>query len=193
MMNSYSQPPTGSKIQVLREMDKTKISWTTKRSLVSVIPALFILFWLSGWLTGLLHVSQQIQRGANDLFLFAWLAGWCFGGLVAIRFLWQIVRPSIPETLLLDYTSVKYDSGVFPLDVTSLNSRFPSADENPLTRKRRRLTISRSEKPTFVLERVGERQRLRLDLGAERVVIGACLSEPEREWLYGILKEWQSQ
>jgi len=40
------------------------------------------------------------------------------------------------------------------------------------------------------LDRVGERQRLCFDRGADRFEIGSCLREPEREWLFDVLSEW---
>jgi hypothetical protein len=40
------------------------------------------------------------------------------------------------------------------------------------------------------LDRVGERQRLTVDCGADRVEIGFALREPEREWLHGVLLAW---
>jgi hypothetical protein len=42
----------------------------------------------------------------------------------------------------------------------------------------------------IVLERVGERQRLSVDVGADRVEIGPWLTEPEREWLADVLRAW---
>jgi hypothetical protein len=44
----------------------------------------------------------------------------------------------------------------------------------------------------FVLDRVGERQRLTFDRGADRVEIGADLREPEREWLFAVLHRWHA-
>jgi hypothetical protein len=43
------------------------------------------------------------------------------------------------------------------------------------------------------LERVGGRQRLSLDWGAERVEIGRRLREPGREWLAEVLRRWAGQ
>ena len=48
---------------------------------------------------------------------------------------------------------------------------------------RKRHRIDRNTIGPFVLERVGARQRLRVDNGAERIEIGHLLQEPEREWL----------
>lgn len=55
---------------------------------------------------------------------------------------------------------------------------------------RKRYTQSTDRISQFVLERVGERQRLRVDLGADRIEIGNLLREPEREWLASQLEGW---
>jgi hypothetical protein len=52
--------------------------------------------------------------------------------------------------------------------------------------------VARSDIPGFVLERVGERQRLCFDRGADRLEIGARLREPEREWLFAVLQRWHA-
>jgi hypothetical protein len=52
--------------------------------------------------------------------------------------------------------------------------------------------VARSDIRGFVLERVGERQRLCFDQGADRLEIGAGLREPEREWLFAVLRKWHS-
>ena len=57
--------------------------------------------------------------------------------------------------------------------------------------KRKTYEFAKSECPEFVLEGVGDDQRLRFDDGADSVVIGDCLREPEREWLAEILKAWR--
>jgi hypothetical protein len=43
---------------------------------------------------------------------------------------------------------------------------------------------------SLLLDRVGERQRLTVDGGGERVEIGHALREPEREWLHEVLRAW---
>ena len=55
---------------------------------------------------------------------------------------------------------------------------------------RKKHTQSSDRISQFVLERVGERQRLRVDFGADRIEIGNLLREPEREWLAEQLREW---
>ena len=53
--------------------------------------------------------------------------------------------------------------------------------------------IPRQELGPIRLDRVGERQRLTIDVGAERIEIGRLLREPEREWLAGTLRAWAGQ
>ena len=50
--------------------------------------------------------------------------------------------------------------------------------------------VARSDIREFVLDRVGERQRLHFDWKADRLEIGAWLREPEREWLFAALQRW---
>jgi hypothetical protein len=49
--------------------------------------------------------------------------------------------------------------------------------------------IETSQLDSLRLERIGERQRLTFDHGRERIEVGKTLSEPEREWLYQIIKD----
>lgn len=60
-----------------------------------------------------------------------------------------------------------------------------------LTRKR--FDIPLEKLAEFKLERVGGRQRLTIDYGADRIEIGYGLREPEREWLAARLKDWQQE
>ena len=41
-------------------------------------------------------------------------------------------------------------------------------------------------------DRVGERQRLSIDVEFQRIEIGSSLTEPAREWLAGVLRQWAS-
>jgi hypothetical protein len=55
----------------------------------------------------------------------------------------------------------------------------------------RRLTLEKMEQ--LRIDRLGVRQRLTIDVGAERVEIGASLTEPEREWLAEVIVAWKKQ
>lgn len=58
-------------------------------------------------------------------------------------------------------------------------------------RRRQRIEIAKNELGSVVLERIGERQRLYFDPGADRIEIGEHLREPEREWLAAVIQSWQ--
>jgi hypothetical protein len=104
--------------------------------------------------------------------------------------------PRHPERLTLTDTTLEWDSGSATLPLAFLAGglvHFSSgarADQPPFIWKRRRLTASRDQIANVRLERVGERQRLTLDHGADRIEIGTCLREPEREWLALVIQQW---
>jgi len=50
--------------------------------------------------------------------------------------------------------------------------------------------VDRLEIAAVRLDRLGERQRLSIDVGARRIEIGSTLTEPEREWLARALRIW---
>ena len=133
------------------------------------------------------------MSGPLEPFLLAWLGAWTVGGGFAMWTVWRIVRPAVPQSIVLDYQSFDFDSGIIPLDLVALQSRTMTDRRGyaSLGKKRQKFHVTRDEHPVFVLERVGDTQRLRFDRGIQRVEIGETLSEPEREWLYGVLRSWQ--
>ena len=110
---------------------------------------------------------------------------------MVLKLIWQTIRPIVPESITLDFASLQYDSGVAPLNMAAPQLQQAEEGINPLFARRKKLSLTRDQHPTFVLEQIATRQRLRVDVGAERVEIGRSLTEPEREWLYGVLKQWQ--
>jgi hypothetical protein len=80
-----------------------------------------------------------------------------------------------------------YDPGTAALD-----ERGPWMGRvSPTALRRTRVRVlPRSELGEVRVERVGERQRLTVDVGAERIELGASLEEPEREWLADVLRGW---
>lgn len=105
------------------------------------------------------------------------------------------------ETLTLRSDVIEYDTGptILPLPLMLIFGPFlifqPGLNEvhGPIRMFRKRHRIDRNTMGQFVLERVGERQRLRVDNGAERIEIGHLLQEPEREWLAEQLITGQDQ
>jgi hypothetical protein len=160
--------------------------------------AAFLIFWLCGWAFGLLAAGKELLSGHGPRsFLIPWLAVWTLGGVFAGMFLYLLLRPQSPESVMLGHDEFVYDTGsaapVFFYNPAWM-FRHRNAMTNPfslLFQKRKTYAMARSECPEFVLEGIGEEQRLRFDSGVERVVIGESLSEPEREWLAGVLQEWR--
>jgi hypothetical protein len=62
----------------------------------------------------------------------------------------------------------------------------------PFEFSRHEADIRRSDIREFVLERIVGRQRLTVVHGVERLEFGACLKDPEREWLYSVLQTWHT-
>ncbi len=174
----------------------------------------FLCFWLCGWAVGEIFVLGALIVGVVSvfqgnlplnasalcpgLFMVAWLGGWTFGGIMAMRQVWNMLRPLQPERLILTDHSLRYDPGDKHLfaspELRTVNSqgtydtrRWNSAQD--LREKLRR--VERTNLPPFHLDRVGERQRLTFDDGADRVEIGDTLREPEREWLHQVLEAWR--
>ena len=59
-------------------------------------------------------------------------------------------------------------------------------------KSRKPVDVSKNDLKAFSLDRVGERQRLAFDSGADRIEIGSALREPEREWLFRVLEAWRT-
>jgi hypothetical protein len=138
---------------------------------------MLMVFWLYGWAASLVWPVGQIANGTADPFLVAWVATWTLGGAVALWALGNSFRPARPESVRLGSEALLHDAG------GSRRCWGPPGGLKPTQ-------VARSDIRGFVLERDGERQRLYLDRGADRLEIGAGLREPEREWLFAVLQSW---
>ncbi len=206
MNHSISAPPEGSCFVVdVDEESRPRLSWLGPTGgCFRYGAAAFLGFWLCGWavgevtvigiLTGLLFggwggPAQQGGDLCGGLFLIVWLGGWTVGGFAAMFAFYNLVRRPRPERVVLGSNSLFYDPGtsnLFPV------SRYETAQwrrTTPWKRSKPRI-IPREAVGRIVLERVGERQRLSVDVGADRVEIGPTLMEPEREWLADVLRAW---
>lgn len=189
-MAALPDKPLGGVIEGVVDPDGVTLFWHHPSPGVSHFGAVaFLCFWLCGWALGWATAAAQLARGAQP-FLVVWLGLWTLGGVAAIWSLWVMLRPIRPESVRLEDDAFRYDPG--------------RARHNPWQRRgwsggfalppRDRPTawIERAGVAAFVLGRVGERQRLYFDHGADRIEIGAGLSEPEREWLFAVLRWWHS-
>jgi hypothetical protein len=182
--------PAGSTIEQRDGNDGTVLAWSYPSDEVGRwFGAAFITFWLCVWTFAGLAALGVLILGDNgilaDLFMLLWLGGWAFGEVTALLMLWNLLLPSRPESVTLGLATFRYDPGHSPACVTS-RGKYPSWGTPPHH-------IPRCDLVPFVLDRVGERQRLTFDHGVNRVEIGACLREPEREWLYAVLESWRQR
>lgn len=194
---STLEPPKNSQIQTKSELSGVTLSWKKPSGgPFRFFIVAFLIFWLCGWLFGFISAGKQILTGGPSIFLAFWLAGWTLGGIFAVAMIYWLLRPQVPESVTMERDRLKYDTGS-----ASINFMNPywmmrkKANVNPFSmmfQKRKTYELDRSECPEFVLEGLGDDQRLRFDDGADRITIGESLKEPEREWLAKVLNAWRT-
>lgn len=192
------RPPINSKIEVANELNQTIIKWKNPRGGgFRFAAAIFLLAWLGGWAFGEFFAINSLLTSGIHPFLVFWLIGWTVGGFFAMRSVYQLVRPSKPETLSFDAVTFNYKRGTTPIEENRRGNNWfnkKKNNEDPDTffqDSKSKYTIPKNEIGAIKLERIGERQRLTIDHGAERIEIGKFLQEPEREWVFEILKQWK--
>jgi hypothetical protein len=157
--------------------------------------AVFNALWLCGWAFLWFETVKQIARGGDDVgsrfFMVGWLVVWTAGGGLAIWSLWVMLRPGRPESVRLENEALRYDPGRAPFNPWQRHNRWgwglPAAPKpTPAA------VVARSDIRSFELEQVGGRQRLYIDCGVGRLEIGTGLRKPEQEWLFAILRAWQT-
>jgi hypothetical protein len=196
--------PAGTIIQEREGAEGITLYWTPPSpKLVRYAIAAFLGFFLCCWAAaGIFPLVQVVAgepevEGGGSVFLVVWLAFWALGGLMVGWTFWPLVRPARPEAVTLGAGTFRHDPGASP----ALWMMWPGWTcwyhfERPrsyfdLFRRRNPILVPRSELNGFVLARVGERQRITFDRGADRIEIGADLREPEREWLHAVLERWR--
>jgi len=192
-----SEPPKGSSIRVQSEADGVRLFWKKPGGgPFRYFVAIFLVAWLCGWAVALVaSLRQLLTKEGPQGFLILWLAGWTLGGVFAGAMLWKILRPQKPESVTLGWESFKYDTGSAPSPFMNPFYYMMRRGQmwNPfasLFKRRKMYEFHKARCPRFILEGLGSEQRLRFDDGAERVVIGEALREPEREWLAAVLDKW---
>lgn len=194
-MSRIPDMPAGSIIEQREESGGMTLRWMPpKMGIGRWFVGGFLSFWLCGWAVGWCFAFWALFLSADTpwparLFLAVWLGAWTCGGLAAMWALGNLVRPPRPEAVTLGYDSLTYDPG----SMWWIGQRHPHphvAAVAPTLAVRKPVTVARADLTGFRLEHVGTRQRLSFDRGADRIEIGACLREPEREWLHAVLEQW---
>ena len=195
-MSNLPSKPANSAITESAEFDGVTLTWPLPSGGAARYGgAAFIMFWLCGWAFGWFAAAGVLlsgQQGTPNLFLAAWLGLWTIGGIMAMYTLWNLVRPARPESIWLGAGALRYDPGWIPRNLSRHNPFFDFVNPPAKPSISRPMEVSRSALTGFILDRAGDRQRLYFDRGADRVEIGATLREPEREWLFAVLRKWHS-
>ncbi|MDQ3748854.1 MAG: hypothetical protein M3367_07565 [Acidobacteriota bacterium] len=122
------------------------------------------------------------------------MIAWTVGGLMAMRNVYLLARPTKPEQLTFDSISLNYQRGTAPFAGVEWNFGKRNNDNlfKAFQKKKNKYSILKKDIGDVKLERIGEHQRLTIDNGSERIEIGEFLQEPEREWLSEVLKKWKT-
>ena len=188
-MDPLPDLPPGAEITVERDASGVTISWSAYKTEGSrYAGAGFLAFWLCGWAAGWFFAARAIVLGQTHPFLFVWFAGWTLAGWFVVSKLVEIVRPIRPEFVRLEADRLHYYPGRGPSEDRSC-ADLPSGGVMPVTPSPP-ADVPRSAVRGFVVDRVGDRQRLYFDLDDRRVEIGGCLYESERAWLFAVLQRW---
>lgn len=203
--------PNGSDIEEVDDVDGKTYHWKpgglgpARRILVP-----FLIIWLCGWVLGLVIAplmflkNGPVQVPPNGFpgpvnpnnFMAIWLAGWIVSGVLVFTLLLHVLRPGKPESITLARDFFRHNPGKIPIAVVFVAPFVLAAPGNPfepftrMWRRRKTIEIGKGELGPFVLMRVGERQRLSFDHGADRIEIGEGLREPDREWLAAVIQDW---
>ncbi len=191
--------PAGSVIEERDGWDGLTLLWRARvGAYARYFSAVFIGFWLCGWAAGWFFAAGRLLAGDQNLFLIGWLGAWTVGGGAVIWTFWRLIRPIRPESVTLGLDHFGYDPGTAPPDLyrhrrlgRRSSWRYVDLFGENAARLKRPIRVAKAELGKFRIERVGERQRLTFDRGADRIEIGACLREPEREWLHATLELWR--
>jgi hypothetical protein len=182
-------PLEGSKIEIGYESGYPHLTIPQPSGGMSrYFAAAFMVFWLGGWAFGWIATARQLlkRNGPIDVFLIFWICGWTVGGIFAMRVLFKLLRPSVPETLVLSKPTLIYDSGISPTHM-SFGSRSSRETYGNLSRERVQLEFSPADLQTLALREFETGNRLTIDQGNKRVDIAAGATEREREWLFEAL------
>ncbi|MEZ6126174.1 MAG: hypothetical protein R3C49_23845 [Planctomycetaceae bacterium] len=193
-------PPVGSTIEFSSDGSDVVYQWRPAgRHPVQYIPMFFggMMLLMSVFLP--FAISEANVPGAEitlrETLIMAVLQV-CIGAFL----LYAGLRVRGRESIRLNATRIEYDTGPSVLPLPLMLIFGPTLQYGPqiMGREsmvpthifRKKYTQATEQAGRFVLERVGERQRLRFDIGADRIEIGNLLREPEREWLAAQLNEW---
>ncbi|MEE9423455.1 MAG: hypothetical protein V3V18_00570 [Methylococcales bacterium] len=169
-MNKIETPPFDSIITVENSFKGVTIKWKHEVVGSRFFSAAFLFFWLGGWAMAEVKVSTVIIRSfANsefpNLFLVFWFGCWTIGGLAALSAFFGLFMEPTVISLYIDHLGIVYQPD-----------------------KSKKIHAEMKQISNLSIKRIGRNLRLSFDLGAKRIEIGSELNEPEKEWLYKVLR-----
>jgi len=192
-----NEPPLGFKIQVEETLRGTTYSWRDEESTSAKFKrVIFHLLIVCGAVFFGLFVLNQLTSGSEEAppyFLWGMFVFCVLMALFNLSLIYSKLKGPKPYILTLSPGSIHYQVGTLSESSIDMELRNVRSLNEAITMckkyRKRNLNIETSKIANLKLERVGEKQRLSFDYEADRIEIGETLSEPEREWLYEILKE----
>ena len=192
-----ADPPEGFEITVDHGIGWVTYEWSTLgtgscRRVTIFLASVF------GIGFGFAFVGSVVVAIAHPNERWVWLIVLAFGvnWLSALWGMRLAISGGRPERVILGDDSFTYDTGGSGMTRGLAIWANLNQMSNPLElysgmfRRRKQITIE-DDVPTFILDKIGIRQRLYFDQAADRIEIGMPLREPEREWLAEQLQSWQ--
>ena len=182
------EPPTGSSMLIEQGIHSTTILWRDKEKGRTKIT--FILFGAYLCIFSVCMLYSAIKEKFSILLfsigIFVLLAGFIH--------LWSSIRAKRPFRLVLSRGRLSYKPGAISMNhFQEIEADGIESVQNMIAwMKKYKKSIFDLEHvaiQNLTLEKVGDRQRLTFDHGADRIEIGMTLSDAEKEWLYETIRE----
>ena len=166
-------------------------NWVSRLAVVA-----FLGVWLYGHILGTIAIIMH-----PPLLILSVL--WAFFGVFAAWLGWYILWPSTPETITLGRDHFRYNPGRGQSRLfwttrawqhqTDAFRDYPGFHGFPgLFRGHKIVTVPLDGFNGFSIDSLRERQRILFRIGVNRIEIGACLDEEDRQRLYDFLMQWYS-
>lgn len=181
-------PPDGSKIEIDFEDGYQRIIIPQKSDAVRRFFSCFFLLFSLGILIVFLVLFFRHLNGLSVFVVFL-LCPWILGVTMRLWTAYRVLRPAVPEILLLTKYEMLYDSGVAPLQYP-FQTRSRTDYWEKLFQRRIKASFSPAKIKTLALRHFETTHRLTIDDGSTRIDLAAGASEPEREWLFDVLCQY---
>lgn len=201
-MVDLKHKPASSVIQVHEDVEGKTLSWKPAVgdqfagvTWIGVLTCIlfgwgvFEIFQIAVLTNSLPEESFQLDTipTAARYILIGWFGLWTILGLWLLRIFYRSIAYPKVESITLSAFTMQFKPSPLIAGIRSWDVLW----NRVLSPKIRTVELARTDAGPFVLDRVGERQRLYFDVGHERFEVGATLNEPDREWLAQVLQNWK--